>query len=524
MSKLGSWLMFAATVGTVLLAATALRGAGSAPKVKVDTGKVEGKSDGTIDAFLGIPYATPPVGDLRWKSPDRPAKWKAVRKATEFGSRCMQSRVFEDMIFRDPGISEDCLYLNVWRPAKRTGGRLPVMVWVYGGGFVAGASSEPRQDGTNLAKEGVVVVSMNYRLGIFGFFAHPDLAKESDRNSAGNYGLLDQVAALEWVKRNIAAFGGDPGNVTIFGESAGSFSVSELMASPVAKGLFHRAIGESGGAFASHSLPFRSLAESSEADAAFASDALGAKTLVELRALPAEKLLAAATAAKSLRFAPNIDGYFLPETVAAIFAARKQSDVPLLAGWNMDEASFAVANMKDDPATKLKETAQKEFGDKADEFLKHYRAENNEQALRVLADFEGDRFIAFSTWKWLEAGKNSGKSPVYRYRFDMLHPADPKRPPNAGAYHSAEIEYVFGALDSENWVSWRPEDHTVSDQMRKYWSNFARSGDPNGPRLPKWPVYDAATEWQTMHLDAESKAGKDANRDRYLFLDSVWGK
>ena len=234
---------FPLVLGAVLLVVTVMRGAGSAPQVKVDTGKLQGKSDGTIDAFLGIPYAAPPVGELRWKPPVRPVKWKGARKAAEFGSRCMQTRVYDDMIFRDPGISEDCLFLNVWRPAKPNG-KLPVMVWIHGGGFVSGATSEPRQDGTNLAKEGVVVVSMNYRLGIFGFFVHPGLARESGRNSAGNYGLLDQVAALEWVKRNIAAFGGDPGNVTIFGESAGAFSVSELMASPVAKGLFHRAIGE----------------------------------------------------------------------------------------------------------------------------------------------------------------------------------------------------------------------------------------------------------------------------------------
>jgi para-nitrobenzyl esterase len=514
---------FPLVLGAVLLVVTVMRGADPVQQVKVDTGKLQGKSDGTIDAFLGIPYAAPPVGDLRWKPPVRRAKWKGARKATEFGSRCMQTRVYDDMIFRDPGISEDCLFLNVWTPVKRSG-KLPVMVWIYGGGFVSGATSEPRQDGTNLAKQGVVVVSMNYRLGIFGFFVHPDLARESGRNSAGNYGLLDQVAALEWVKRNIAAFGGDPGNVTIFGESAGAYSVSELMASPVAKGLFHKAIGESGGAFASHGLPLPSLAESSQAGAKFASDSFGAKSLVDLRAVPAEKVLETAAAAKTIRFAPNVDGYFLDETVAAIFAADKQSDVPLLAGWNMDEADSAAAGVQRGQAAKLKETAQNDFGDKADEFLKHYSAESDAQAERSQKDYADDRFIAFSTWKWLEAQKSTGKSPVYRYRFDMLHPTDPKRPPNAGAYHSAEIEFVFGALDSENWIRWRPEDHALSALMGKYWSNFARTGDPNGPSLPEWPVYDAKSEWQTMHLNAQSKAEKEAHRDRYVFLASVWEK
>ena len=235
-------------------------------EIKTRSGKVEGKLAGPVRVFLGIPYAAPPVGDLRWKPPVPAANWKGVRKATEFGSRCMQSDVFGDMVFRDPGGSEDCLTLNVWTFAKSPNAKLPVMVWIYGGGFVAGGTSEQRQDGTVLAQQGVVVVSMNYRLGMFGFFVHPELVTESGRNSAGNYGLLDQVAALHWVQDNIAEFGGDPGNVTIFGESAGSFSVSALMASPLAKGLFHKAIGESGGAFFSSGLSFEPLAEREEKD------------------------------------------------------------------------------------------------------------------------------------------------------------------------------------------------------------------------------------------------------------------
>src|SRR5271154_4177367 len=250
-------------------------------------GVLEGvlSADGTVRIFKGIPFAAPPVGPLRWKPPQAPAPWAGVRKAVEFGPRCMQGGIYDDMIFRDAGPSEDCLYLNLWMPANPAPGRLPVMVWIHGGGFAAGASSEPRQDGGKLSKLGVLIVSLNYRLGIFGFFAHPELSKESGHNASGNYGLLDQVAALEWVKKNIATFGGDPDNVTIFGESAGSFSVSTLMASPLAQGLFRRAIGESGALFGGRR-PVQSLAEAEAAGVKFSEAALGTSSLAALRAKP----------------------------------------------------------------------------------------------------------------------------------------------------------------------------------------------------------------------------------------------
>jgi para-nitrobenzyl esterase len=504
--------------------------AGPAPKVKIDTGTVAGKSDGKIDTFLGIPYAAPPVGDLRWKPPTPAAKWSGDHDATKFGSRCMQTDVFHDMIFRDPGISEDCLYLNVWTPAKRGGAMLPVMVWIYGGGFVAGAASEPRQDGTSLAKQDVVVVSMNYRLGVFGFFAHPDLATESENHAAGNYGLLDQVAALEWVKRNVAAFGGDPGNVTIFGESAGSFSVCSLMASPLTKGLIHKAIGESGGAFSGTGLKLEPAATIGPRHAQFASESLGAKTIGEARALPAQKVLdAAADATKggAFRFGFDIDGYFLPESVADIFAAGQQNDIPMIAGWNHDEGSSGPPDPANKPsAATMKALAEKEFAaGQSEEFLKLYPAASDTQAARSTTDFAGDRFIAYATWKWLEAQKATGKSPVYHYRFDMALPFDSKRPGGAMvAFHSSEIEYVFGQLDSKPWVSWRPQDRSLSAAMQKYWTNFARTGDPNGPGLPKWPTYDSATGYETIYFNVATKAEKDPIRDRYLFLDKAWKK
>ena len=493
-------------------------------QVKTAAGVVEGKQMGAVRAFLGIPYATPPVGDLRWKPPAPAAPWTGVRKAAVFGARCAQALVYDDMVFRDSGGSEDCLSLNVWVPEKAASAKLPVMVWIYGGGYQAGGTSEQRQDGSVLAQQGVVVVSMNYRLGIFGFFAHPELAKESGRNSAGNYGLLDQVAALHWVQDNIAAFGGDAGNVTIFGESAGSFSVSALMASPLAKGLFHKAIGESGGAFSRSGLRFELLADREAKDAKLASSRLKVETLAELRAVPAQKLIDAffqPGSDENISFDADVDGYFLPESMAAIFATGKQNDVPLLAGWNHDEGDFDPAHGS--AADQLKKLAQKDFGAKANVFMRLYPATTDAEAQRSLLDYTGDDFIAWGTWRWLEAQTATGKQPTYRYRWDLGLPRGPKGSKRV-AYHSAEIEYVFGQLDSKEHVEWMPEDRELSTRMQKYWANFARSGDPNGDGLAKWPAYGTTGGWQVMHLSEHPEAQKDDLRERYLFLSSVWEK
>jgi para-nitrobenzyl esterase len=493
-------------------------------EVKVESGHLEGVAEeGTIRAFKGIPYAAAPVGDKRWKEPQPPVKWTGVRQASAFGSRCMQGSVFSDMIFRDPGASEDCLYLNVWAPAGAKS-PLPVMVWIYGGGFAAGAASEPRQDGGQLTKKGVVVVSFNYRLGIFGFFSHPELTKESSHKASGNYGLLDQVAALRWVQKNIAAFGGDPGNVTIFGESAGSFSVSALMASPLAQGLFQRAIGESGAYFGSTGLPMRARKDTEAADVKFA-ESIGALTIPELRAKSAPDLLEAASKEKNtVRFAPNVDGYFLPEDAAAIFASGKQSRVPLLAGWNAQESSFSVVFAKEQPTVEsFTARAAQLYGDKAGAFLKVYPAATDAEAVQSSIDFASDSFIAYSTWKWLDAQTLTGRSPVYRYRFDLAPPPPENTPPDSpvarlGAVHAVEIEYVFETLPSKK-APWRDEDRKLSDLMATYWTNFAKTGNPNGSGLPEWPRYEFTSGYRVMHLSAEPHAAIDTQRARYEFLD-----
>jgi len=517
-------------ISRVLLAAliltTTAAFASNPLEVKTDKGKVTGAltTDNQVRIFKGIPYAAPPVGDLRWQPPQPAAKWHDTLAATAFGHRCIQTNPFPDMTFLDAGPSEDCLTLNIWTPAKTEPGTLPVMVWIHGGGYTAGSASEPRHDGQFLAHHNVVIVTLNYRLGIFGFFTHPDLAAESPHHAAGNYGLLDQAAALAWVHRNIAAFGGDPNNLTVFGESAGSFSVSSLMASPVSKGLIAKAIGESGAAFHSSGLPYPPLAKTEQEDADFAKTALNAPTIADLRKVSADDILKAVTASTTPpppRFGPVVDGYFLPQSVPEIYAAGQQAHIPVLGGWNADEIRAAVTMNPVKPTTEnFAAQATKDFGTRAPEFLALY----NSEVTQAAGDFISDRFIAYSTWAWLEAQVKTGDAPVFRYRFDLASPGDKFHPASAGAFHSDDIEYVFGTLDSRPQATWRPEDRTLSAQIQKYWTNFARNGNPNGPDVTTWPAYGPSHDWPVMHLDNPSEPRPDSQRARYLFLDSVWSK
>ena len=518
-------LAAAGLVGAMTLGA----GREASAQVKTQAGMVEGTTtaDGKVRTFKGIPFAAPPTGDRRWAEPAPAAPWTGVRKADAFGPRCPQGNLFGDMVFRDE-MSEDCLYVNVWTPAK-AGEKLPVMFWIHGGGFQAGSASEPRQDGEILARKGVVVVSANHRLGVFGFLAHPELTKSSGRNASGNWGLLDQVAALRWVQQNIAAFGGDPNRVTVFGESAGSFSVSAMVATPLAKGLVHGAIGESGAFFTlpGGGLATRTLAAAEEEGKKLA-EGLGAADLAALRARPWEEIL---KGAKGPWFSPIVDGYVFPKPVPDIYAAREHSPVPLLAGWNADEIRSSVT-LAPAPTTaaSFAEATRKRFGANADALLAVYAPKDDADAIQVAADFAGDTFIAYSTWKWIQTHAASTKAPVYRYSFDRKIPVAPGTKVNGkdataadiGARHAGEIEYVFGTLKTAlPTVPWEPADHTLSEQMVTYWTNFAKTGDPNGPGVPAWPKYDAAKGTGVLHLDTTITVRGDTQRARYLALDAL---
>jgi para-nitrobenzyl esterase len=513
-----------------------------AERVKTAGGVVEGTADsGTgIRAFKGVPYAAPPVGDLRWREPQPLKKWKGVRQATQFGARCMQAPIFGDMNFRSGGMSEDCLYLNVWTPAKSGKERLPVLVYFYGGGFVAGDGSEPRYDGESMARRGIVAVTVNYRLGVFGFFAHPELTKESPHKASGNYGLLDQAAALRWVRENIAAFGGDPNRVTIAGESAGSVSVSALMASPLSKDLIAGAIGESGAI--TGTLRAVPLAQAEAAGSKFAA-ALGASSLKGLRAMTTEQIFEPATKggfASVARFPITVDGYFLPEEPAAIYAAGHQAHVPLLAGWNSEEMNWMAFLQGQEPTPENYEKAvRKLYAERADEALKLYPASTREEVIASATDLAGDLFIGYSTWKWSDLHARTGGKPVYRYLYARPRPAmrpemgnataglaggvvrgqtGPPPPPASGAVHSAEIEYALGNLASNKVYAWTPDDYKVSEVMQSYFANFIKTGNPNGAGLPNWPAVGDG-DAQVMRLDVESRADPEKHRARYLFLD-----
>jgi para-nitrobenzyl esterase len=494
-------------------------------QVKIADGTIEGvvSADNKVRTFKGIPYAAPPVGDLRWKAPQPVKPWQGVLTTIEYPRRAMQARIYDDMIFHDEGPSEDCLYLNLWMPENHPDQqKLPVMVWIHGGGFIAGSSSEPRQDAGNLSKKGVLIVSMNYRMGIFGFFSHPELSKESGHNASGNYGLLDQVAALHWVKKNIAAFGGDPDNVTIFGESAGSASVCGLMASPLASGYFKRAIGESG-SFLGTARPVKTNAQCEREGIQFADSAFGTSSLAALRSIPAQQMLDASLTKPRNFFRPNIDGYFLPADCKSIYESGKQAHVPLLAGWNMDEGDYKTFFGKEEPTKEnYVKLAKEKFGSNSEKFMSLYPAMTDAGARRSAQDYQSDRNTGYATWEWIETQLKTGKSPVYRFKFEQTLPLSPDAKPGTEprAPHASEIEYVFQVLFSKK-LPWRKEDYRVSDLMSSYWTNFAKTGNPNGPGLPVWAEYSRKNDYPVMHLLAEPVSSPAADRDRYIFIKQL---
>lgn len=514
----------------------------AANQVKIANGILEGTTAETgINIYKGVPFAAPPVGILRWKAPQPVVNWEGVRKADQFGPRAMQLPVFGDMNFRSNGMSEDCLYLNVWAPAKSDTERLPVLVYFYGGGFIAGDGSEPRYDGESMAGKGIVAVTVNYRLGIFGFFVHPELTKESPHNASGNYGLLDQAAALAWVQKNIAAFGGDPEKITIAGESAGSYSVSAQMASPLSRDLIAGAIAESGSLLSM--LPTTPRAQA-EQDGQQLAESLGAGSLKALRAMPAQQLLEESGKPGVPRFRPVVDGYFFPKSPMAIFEAGEQAQVPLLAGWNSEEGNYKSILKDQEPSPENYAAAVKDlYGEQAEELLTLYPASTEEEVIQAGTDLASDGFIGFSTWKLIDVHGKTSEAPVYRYMYTRARPAmraemgdveaglaggvvkktegsAKKAAPARGAVHSAEIEYAMGNLPTNKVFAWTPDDYKVSEIMQAYFANFIKTGDPNGEDLPQWPEANSGKDVQLLVIDVNTRAESGQEKEkRYHFLD-----
>jgi len=513
-------------IGATFLIAVLMSGAFAADLVKIANGVVSGagKQKSGVRIFRGIPYAAPPVGALRWKPPAAPQNWAGVRDAVNFAPRCMQQPVFSDMVFRSSGMSEDCLYLNVWTPAAGKNEKMPVLVYFYGGGFIAGDGSEPRYDGESMAAKGIVVVTMSYRLGVYGFFAHRELAKESPQKASGNYGLLDQAAALRWTSENIAAFGGDPQKITIAGESAGSFSVSAQMASTLSKGLIRGAIGESGSVFSPPSAPrVVPLEEAEEKGTKFAAS-LQADSLEKLRALSTEQIQEATKDARKFQFPLTVDGYFLTESPAKTYAEGRQARVPLLVGWNSAESNWRAILGDAEPTPENYEKAVKtRFNERAGELLKLYPATTRDEVIESATALAGDQFIGFGTWKWADLHSRTGGKPVFRYFYAHPRPAlkDAKEnaPVATGASHSAEIEYALGNLATNEVYAWTPADYKVSGMMQEYFANFIKTGNPNGKNLPVWKSLTAEEPIYFMFLDTNPRIVAEKTRARYLFLD-----
>lgn len=512
-------------------------------QTKIDNGLIEGNYDTKtgIQTYFGVPFAKPPVNELRWRAPQPLQNWTSVKETKAFAPRPMQKLVWGDMNSRSAGVSEDCLYLNVWTPAKRDTKGLPVLVYFYGGGYVAGDGSEPRYDGEGMARKGIVAVTCNYRLNVFGFLAHPELSAESAYQGSGNYGLLDQVAALQWVKRNIAAFGGDPNHVTIAGESAGSVSVSLHMVSPLSKNLIAGAIGESGASINPTMAPVP-LAEAEKAGLEFATKA-ECPHIADLRKLSARDIYEIYNGSNSSGFPVAIDGYFLTKTLPQAFSAKEQSQVPLLLGWNSAEIPglafmYGQPYKEENYVARVKQT----FPDDFEEVLKLY-PHGSEQEIELSATaLAADRFISYATWKWFDLHRNNSSQPVYRYLYSKLRPAlkdqdlttglaggtqkrqqGQKAPAAIGAPHACEIEYCMGNLARIKEFAWTEEDYKVSEQMLNYFANFIKTGNPNGSDQPEWIAAKAHDpNSPVMIIDTECKPIKAANDARYEFLDKFY--
>ncbi len=508
----------------------------------IQNGIIEGNYDTKtgMQFYLGIPFAKPPVEELRWKAPQPLDSWKGVKETKKFAPRAMQTIVFGDMNSRSEGVNEDCLYLNVWTPATRNTKNLPVLVYFYGGGFVAGDGAEPRYDGESMAKKGIVAITVNYRLNIFGFLAHPDLSAEAPYKASGNYGLLDQLAALQWVSQNVEAFGGDPKKITIAGESAGSISVSVQMASPLTKGLIAGAIGESGAGI-TPTMPPVSLEEAEKTGADFVKKA-GYQSIAQMRALPARDIYEIYNESRRFGFPMVIDGYFLTKTLPEIFKAKEQAQVPLLLGWNSAEIP-GMAFMQGQPYTddnyiaKVKQTYPNDW----EEVLKLYPHGSEKEIELSATALAADRFIAYSTWKWFDLHRNNSDQPVYRYLYSKLRPPlkdqsltpglaggtmqnGPKMPEPVGAPHACEIEYCMGNLHLIKEYAWTPDDYKVSEAMQNYFANFIKTGNPNGSGLVEWPAAKAKDpNPPVMIIDTECKTENSDIESRYQFLDKSYG-
>jgi para-nitrobenzyl esterase len=487
--------------------------------VSVDGGMISGVVDkaGLGIAFRGIPYAAAPVGELRWRPPQPVVPWDGLRAADAFAPMCAQPARPERSIFLEyagqQATSEDCLYLNVFAPLDSQTIDLPVMVWIHGGAFQVGSATNATFVQGDLIKRGVILVTLNYRVNAFGFLSHPELTAESEHSASGNYGLMDQIAALRWVRRNIAAFGGNPQNVTVFGQSAGGASIANLMASPLATGLFDRAIIQSVGF-----MPMMPRAEAEEQGVDFMARA-GVKTLAELRALPADDIVKTSQGTRPMMW-PSVDGWVMPESADMAFAAGRQMKVPLLAGWTRDEGSVFPGYPN---AAEFRKALDDKFGAMSSVALAHYPCDTDEQAAESNMRINGDALAGASVWNAACLQATNSESAVYLYHFEHPQPfsdnqayAEGTPASKLGVFHSAEYPYVFGTLHVLT-RPWADNDHRLSDLMQRYWTNFAKTGTPNGPGLAKWLPFSAHDDL-TMRLGEDAHMGSVPRRDAIRFL------